>query len=108
MEDRVAAKRALRLALALSIALALSACAAGTPDAAQAASGGPISQLLLGFWHGIIAPVTLIVEVIHRFVPGVLNLPWHMYETGAASVPYDVGFFFGLGGGPTVLFSRWR
>ncbi|HWF00561.1 MAG TPA: hypothetical protein VG248_12245 [Caulobacteraceae bacterium] len=104
----MAAKRAVRIVLALAVVLTLTACAAGTPDAARAASGGPVSQLVLGFWHGIIAPVTLIVEVIHRFIPGVLNLPWHLYETGAASVPYDVGFFFGLGGGPTFIFSRWR
>lgn len=103
-----AARNPAPLVAALGLALLLSACAAGTPDAAQAASGGPISQLLLGFWHGIIAPVTLIVEVIRRFLPGVLNLPWHMYETQAASVPYDVGFFFGLGGAPTFVFTRWR
>jgi hypothetical protein len=97
-----------RIVLAIGSTLLLAACAAGTPDAARTASEGPISQIVLGFWHGLIAPVTLIVEVINRFLPGVLPLPWHLYETKAASVPYDVGFYFGLAGGPTFFVSRWR
>lgn len=97
--------RPLATALLLgALAVILAACAAGTPDASQAASGGPLSQLVLGFWHGLIAPVTLLVEIIHRYVPGVLNLPWHMY--GGTSVPYDIGFYFGLAGGPSFFF--WR
>jgi hypothetical protein len=88
-----------------AIALLLVACAAGTPDASQAAAGGPLSQLVLGFWHGLIAPITLLVEVIHRYAPSVLSLPWHMYG-GSSSVPYDVGFYFGLAGGPSFFF--WR
>ena len=108
MRDDAALRRTVPVVLFMALAVTLSACAAGSPDAAAAAGGGPISQLILGFWHGIIAPITLIIELIHRFLPGVLNLNWHMYETAGASVPYDVGFFFGLGGGPTVLFSRWR
>jgi hypothetical protein len=87
-----------------AIAVILAACAAGTPDASQAAAGGPLSQLVLGFWHGLIAPITLLVEVIRRFVPGVLNLPWRMY--GGNGVPYDIGFYFGLAGGPSFFF--WR
>jgi hypothetical protein len=87
-----------------AIAVVLAACAAGTPDASQAAAGGPLSQLVLGFWHGLIAPITLLVEVIHRYAPGILNLPWHMY--GGSSAPYDIGFYFGLAGGPSFLF--WR
>lgn len=88
------------------LALSLAACAAGTPDASHAAAGGPLSQLVLGFWHGLIAPITLLVEMVHRYLPGVL--PWniHLYEGGAAGVPYDIGFYFGLAGGPSFLF--WR
>jgi hypothetical protein len=97
--------RPLATALLLgAIAAVLAACAAGTPDASQAAAGGPLSQLVLGFWHGLIAPITLLVEVIHRYAPGILNLPWHMY--GGSSAPYDIGFYFGLAGGPSFLF--WR
>lgn len=102
--------RPLRIAGIVGLALLLAACAAGSPDARQAASGGPLTLLVLGFWHGLIAPITLIIEVIQRFFPGVLPIPqqWHLYETGAASVPYDVGFYFGLAGGPTFAYSRWR
>ena len=102
--------RSLRIAGIVGLALFLAACAAGSPDARQAAGGGPLSLLVLGFWHGLIAPVTLIIEVIQRFFPGVLPIPqpWHLYEASAASVPYDVGFYFGLAGGPTFAYSRWR
>jgi hypothetical protein len=98
----------LKIVLAIGTTLLLAACAAGTPDAARTASEGPISLIVLGFWHGLIAPITLIVEVVRKFFPGVLPLNWHLYETGAASVPYDVGFYFGLAGGPGILISRWR
>lgn len=102
--------RALRIGGCVALALLLAACAAGSPDARQAAGGGPLTLLVLGFWHGLIAPITLIIEVIQRFFPGVLPIPqqWHLYETSAASVPYDVGFYFGLAGGPTFAYSRWR
>ena len=86
----------------------LAACAAGTPEAAHTAAGGPLSQLLLGFWHGIIAPLTLLVEVIQKLAPSLLHLSWRMYG-GGQSIAYDVGFYFGLAGGPTALWSRrWR
>jgi hypothetical protein len=97
-----------RIALAIGLTLFLAACAAGTPQAAQTAHEGPISLIVLGFWHGLIAPITLIVEVIRKFLPGVLPLNWHLYETGAAGVPYDVGFYFGLAGGPSFVVTRFR
>ena len=87
------------------IAVILAACAAGTPDASRAASGGALSELVLGFWHGLIAPITLLIEVIHRYAPNVLNLTWRMYGSNG-SVPYDIGFYFGLAGGPSLFF--WR
>jgi hypothetical protein len=96
--------------LAVGLALLLAACAAGSPDARQAAAAGPLTQLVLGFWHGLIAPITLIVEVIQKFFPGVLPIPqpWKMYEASASGVPYDIGFYFGLAGGPVFGYSRWR
>lgn len=99
-------KRLATVLLLGALAVVMTACAAGTPDASQAASGGPLSQLILGFWHGLIAPITLLVEVIRRYAPGVIPWPWRMYEGSAASVPYDIGFYFGLAGGPSFLF--WR
>ncbi|MEO8925584.1 MAG: hypothetical protein ABI306_00335 [Caulobacteraceae bacterium] len=93
---------------AIGMACILAACAAGSPEAHHAAQGGVLSQILLGFWHGLIAPVTLLVEVIRRFAPSVLPWPWRLYDVGDASVAYDVGFYFGLAGGPTFLWSRRR
>ena len=88
--------------------LSLCACVAGSAEAAHAGAAGPVSQFLLGFWHGVIGPITLIVEVINRFAPRLL--PWHahLYEATAAGVPYDVGFYLGLAGSPVIVWSRRR
>ena len=98
----------LGISAAIGLALLLTACAAGGPESANAAHQAWPFQLLLGVWHGIIAPVTLLVEVGHKFLPN--TIPWdiHLYETRAASVAYDIGFFLGLGGGPTIVVRRWR
>ncbi len=89
------------------VAATLSACAAGSGEAAHAVSGGLLSQILLGIWHGVIAPFTLIGEVINRFAPHLL--PWQVrfYETRSTGVAYDIGFYVGLAGGPSVAWSRW-
>lgn len=97
------------LALAAGLLLVLSACAPGTGDSARAASGGIVSELFLGLWHGIIAPITLIVEIINALVPKLI--PWrvHLYETKATGVFYDLGFYFGIASHPIALSrSRWR
>jgi len=60
-------KRVVTVALVLLLGLGLAACVAGSAESARAASGGAISQLALGFWHGLIAPVMLIVEVVNKF-----------------------------------------
>ena len=98
------------IAFVAAASCVLAACAAGTPQAHQAAAGGVLSQLVLGFWHGIIAPLTLLVEVIRKVAPHLLPWPWRLYEPGNASVAYDVGFYFGLAGGPAAVWSRsrWR
>lgn len=96
----------LKIGAILVVALSLSACVAGTGESAHAASGGMLSQFLLGLWHGIIGPVTLIIEIVNRFFPHAV--PWraHLYETKAAGVAYDVGFYLGLAGGPSFAISR--
>jgi hypothetical protein len=96
-------------ALALTILLlSLAACVAGSADSAHAASGGALAQLALGFWHGLIGPVTLIVEVINRFFPHLLPWKARLYEAKAEGVAYDVGFYLGLVGSPVALWSRRR
>jgi len=87
--------------------LILAACAAGGPESHQAAGGGPISLFLLGLWHGIIAPVTLLVEIGHKFLPHVVPWTIRLYETKADSVLYDLGFYLGLAGAPTFAVRRW-
>ena len=91
-----------------AVLLMLSGCVAGSGEAHLAAAGGPIAAFFLGLWHGIIAPVTLIAEIVNWLVPGVL--PWkpHMFETGAG-VPYDIGFFItATGGFHFVVYARRR
>ena len=76
-------------ALAGTLILTLAGCAAGSSEAHHAASGGFIAEFVLGLWHGFIAPLTLIVEVINALLPHVI--PWkpRLFETGAG-VAYDV------------------
>jgi hypothetical protein len=100
-------KQIFRLTAAISLVAMLTACVAGSGEAAHAASGGLISQFVLGVWHGLIGPITLLVEIINAVIPNVL--PWHahLYETSAAGAAYDVGFYLGFGGGPFVIWRRW-
>jgi len=90
------------------VLLALDACTAGSAASHAAASGGDLPQFLLGVWHGLIAPVTLIIEVINRLAPHVLPWSVHMYESKNVGVAYDVGFFLGMGGGPSILWGWSR
>ena len=101
-------KRVLLIAGTVVLVLALGACVAGSGESQHAASGGLLSQLLLGFWHGLIAPVMLIIEVIDKFAPHLL--PWDVkfYESRGTGVIYDVGFYFGLVGSPLIAHSGWR
>ena len=100
-------KQALKIALAGATLVALSACVAGSAEAQHAAAGGDLSLLILGFWHGLIAPVTVIIEVINRFAPHLLPWKTQLYEVKATGVAYDVGFYFGMVGSPLVLWRRW-
>jgi hypothetical protein len=100
-------KRA-RAAVVGSIALlALTACVAGSQASQHAATGGPLSQLLLGLWHGVIAPVTLIVEIINRSAPRLLPWTVRLYEAKGTGVLYDVGFYLGLAGSPIIIRTGW-
>src|ERR1700761_1249478 len=99
-----------RLAIAIGavcLVLSLAACAAGSGESQHAASGGIIAQLLLGFWHGLIAPVMLIVEVIDKFAPHLLPWSVRIYEARGTGVIYDVGFYFGLVGSPLIAHTSW-
>jgi hypothetical protein len=101
-------RASLKTAGAVALVLLLSACVAGSAESHQAASGGLVSQLFLGFWHGMISPFMLIVEVVNTFRPH--TLPWtvRMFETQGTGAAYDVGFYFGLLSGPGAAWGWSR
>lgn len=96
-----------RAGLAIAACFVLAACAAGSAESHHAASGGVLSLFLLGLWHGIIAPLTLLVEIINRFAPHVLPWTARFYETQGNTVVYDIGFYLGLVGSPLFASSRF-
>ena len=89
------------------VAVWLGACTAGTAASHHAATNGDLGQLVLGLWHGLIAPVTLIGEIIGRFAPHALPWRLHLYEAKDTGVAYDVGFFVGLLSGPAAGWRAW-
>jgi hypothetical protein len=101
-------KRAITITFCVLLVLALGACAAGSAESQHAAASGEFSQLALGFWHGLIAPLMLIVEVVNRFAPHLLPWSVRFYEARGTGVAYDVGFYIGLAGSPVLIGSRWR
>ncbi len=90
--------------IAVALLFALSACAAGSPDATQAAQSGGLSVFVLGFWHGLIAPVTLLIAAIKEFATDALPWSARMYQEGGGVI-YDLGFFIGIIAGPSILWT---
>lgn len=58
------------------------------PLVAQANANGQVAGVLLGLWHGIIAPVTLVLSF---FIPNV-----QMYEVYNDGGQYNLGFLLGV------------
>jgi hypothetical protein len=50
--------------------------------------GGAVAGILLGLWHGIISPITLIMSFLNSNV--------QMYEVHNDGAPYNLGFFLGI------------
>ncbi len=78
-----------RLVLLIGLVLVLTACAAGANEAVGIADAdGDVAGFWLGFWHGLIAPVTLIISL---FKDGV-----NVYEVHNSGNWYDFGFVFAI------------
>jgi hypothetical protein len=90
------------------LAAGLAACAAGSEASQHAAQSGTVAQILLGFWHGLIAPFTLIGEIINQLAPHALPWTFRFYETQHTGVLYDVGFLISLLAGPSILWTGRR
>jgi hypothetical protein len=93
--------------VAIVLCLALAACVAGSGESHQAASGGELSGFLLGLWHGIIGPITLIGEIINHFAPHALPWTVKFHETVGVDWTYELGFYLGLVGSPVAAGSSW-
>lgn len=77
--------------LLLGLALLLGACAAGMNPAVDVPSPetGDTAGFFMGFWHGVIAPVTFIISLFTDNV--------NMYEVHNNGNWYDFGFVLGAG-----------
>ena len=53
----------------------------------QPDASGRVARAVAGLWHGIIAPVTLVISFFNSDV--------HMYEVHNAGSEYDLGFLVG-------------
>jgi len=91
----------------LLLCLVLAACVAGSAESHHAADSGDLSRFLLGLWHGIIGPVTLIGEIINHFAPHALPWTVKFHETEGVDWAYELGFYLGLVGSPVAVGSRW-
>lgn len=78
------------LAVVGLLALLLTACAAGAnPQVGVGVDGGDPAGFWPGLWHGVIAPVTLVISWFDADVG--------IYEVRNSGALYDLGFVLGLG-----------
>jgi hypothetical protein len=84
------------VAMVLLLAL-ISGCVAGQASSREVTGGDNwVFEFFLGFWHGLIAWITLILRFVDQFFPGGLPGDWHMYETYDTGAFYSLGFLMGL------------
>jgi hypothetical protein len=100
-------KKILALVLLVVLLVTLAACAPGSkvkldksnteiqfttpgpnPERDKPAESGLIAGLAMGFWHGLISPVTLIMSF--------LNPAIQMYEVHNNGAMYSLGFLLGV------------
>ena len=101
-------KKLLRFVLCAISLVLLTACAPGTsvqvntpndsmqlsapgvnPLMNQGDASGRVARAGAGLWHGIIAPITLVLSFFSSDI--------HMYEVHNAGAEYDLGFLLGVG-----------
>ncbi len=56
-----------------------------------------MSEFLLGLWHGLTAPVTAIIGILHHLAPIYVPWTWVVYVGPAAGLFYHIGFVTGIG-----------
>ena len=99
-------KKILVLGLIAILLLMMAGCTAGpNPQADTPDKQGQVAGVWLGLWHGLIAPVTLVISLFDKNV--------QMYDVHNNGNWYNFGFllgmavFFGAGSGGLVS-RRWR
>jgi hypothetical protein len=95
------------------LALSLTACLAGSREASNMSATGWVPSLLIGFWHGLIAPITFIMKGLATYYPDQLHVlpyifwgPWEVYDGHLAGFVYNFGFCFGLLLPPALIWAR--
>lgn len=78
--------RTSRTLIIIAASVALTACAAGANPLSEAAAP---AGFWLGLWHGMIAPVTLLISTFSDSVS--------LYEVRNNGGWYDLGFVLGIG-----------
>lgn len=75
--------------LLLMVVLVLGACAAGVNEAVDVADAdGDTAGFFLGFWHGLILPITFVISLFTDSVS--------VYEVHNTGNWYDFGFVFAV------------
>ncbi|HOX91983.1 MAG TPA: hypothetical protein PLC54_03610 [Spirochaetales bacterium] len=94
-------KRIACIIIAILCLVALSSCLPGDGKNNVAKPAG----FFTGFWHGLIAPISLIVQIFNKAI--------RVYEQANTGFWYDLGFWIALSGGAggsavSVRYSRRR
>jgi hypothetical protein len=67
-----------------------------------------MTEFFLGLWHGLTAPLTAIIGVLHHVIP--IFVPWSfvVYVGPAAGLFYNAGFVTGFGLGIMAVIAVVR
>ena len=86
-----------RTSILIGATLLLAAC---TATQQVAAPGTEAPGIVMGFWHGFIAPVAFIISIFADNV--------RIYAFPNSGLWYDLGFMLGIGGFSSGLFAGSR